>query len=111
MKAQLFVLINSLQKDEESRNIILNEILEGQFEQFMERDKRCHYINPEKVAIRFSKQLLYWGFHIFDKSKPQLAFRSVGRYSHPRMDFLKLVDYLESKTPIQKARTFSAVLG
>lgn len=109
-KAQLFVLINSLQKDEESRNIILNEILASQFEQFMERDKRCHYINPEKVAIRFSKQLLYWGFHIFDKSKPQLAFRSVGRYSYPRMDFLKLVDYLESKTQIQKARTFSALL-
>ena len=76
----------------------------------MECDKRCHYINPEKVAIRFSKQLLYWGFHIFDKSKPQLAFRSVGRYSYPRMDFLKLVDYLEMQTPIQKAKTFSTLI-
>lgn len=110
-KAHLFVLINSLQKDEESRNIILNEILNAQFENFIERDKRCHYIDPEKVAIRFSKQLLYWGFHIFDKSKPQLAFRSIGRYSYPRMDFLKLVDYLESRTQIQKARTYSALLG
>ena len=109
-KAHLFVLINSLQKDEESRNIILNEILAAQFEQFMMRDRRCHYINPDKVAIRFSKQLLYWGFHIFDKSKPQLAFRSVGRYSYPRMDFLKLVDYLETRTPIQKAKTFSALV-
>jgi len=109
-KAHLFVLINSLQKDEESRNIILNEILAAQFEQFIERDKRCHYINPETVAIRFSKQLLYWGFHIFDKSKPQLAFRSVGRYSYPRMDFLKLVDYLETRTPISKAKTFSALV-
>ena len=109
-RAHLFVLINSLQKDEESRNVILNEILNSQFEQFIERDKRCHYINPEKVAIRFSKQLLYWGFHIFDKSKPQLAFRSVGRYSYPRMDFLKLVDYLESRTQIQKTRTFGALL-
>lgn len=109
-KAHLFVLINSLQKDEESRNIILNEILEAQFEQFIERDKRCHYINPDKVAIRFSKQLLYWGFHIFDKSKPQLAFRTVGRYSYPRMDFLKLVDYLEMRTPINKAKTFSALV-
>ena len=109
-RAHLFVLINNLQKDEESRNIILNEILEAEFEQFMERDKRCHYINPDQVAVRFSKQLLYWGFHIFDKSKPQLAFRSVGRYSYPRMDFLKLVDYLESKTQIQKAKTFSALV-
>ena len=110
-RAQMFVLINNLQKDEESRNIILNEILNAQFEELMERDKRCHYINPERVAIRFSKQLLYWGFHIFDKSKPQLAFRSVGRYSYPRMDFLKLVDYLESRTQIQKAKTFGAILG
>lgn len=109
-KAHLFVLINSLQKDEESRNVILNEILAAQFEQFTARDRRLHYINPDDVAIRFSKQLLYWGFHIFDKSKPQLAFRSVGRYSHPRMDFLKLVDYLESRTPINKAKTFSALV-
>lgn len=109
-RAHLFVLINSLQKDEESRNVILNEILAAQFEQFIERDSRCHYIDPERVAIRFSKQLLYWGFHIFDKSKPQLAFRSVGRYSYPRMDFLKLVDYLEMQTTIQKAKTFSALI-
>lgn len=109
-KAHLFVLINSLQKDEESRNIVLSEILNSQFEQFTTRDKRCHYINPNDVAIRFSKQLLYWGFHIFDRSKPQLAFRSIGRYSYPRMDFLKLVDYLETKTQIQKAKTFTALV-
>jgi chromosome partitioning protein len=90
-KAHLFVLINSLQKDEESRNIILNEILEAQFEKFIERDKRCHYINPEKVAIRFSKQLLYWGFHIFDNQNRSSRFARSARYSYPRMDFLKLV--------------------
>jgi chromosome partitioning protein len=94
----------------DSRNVILSEILAAQFEQITERDPRCHYIDPDKVAIRFSKQLLYWGFHIFDKSKPQLAFRSVGRYSYPRMDFLKLVDYLEMQTTIQKAKTFSALI-
>jgi len=110
-RAHLFVLINSLQKDEENRNIILDQILKSQFAEFAERDKRCHYINPGEVAIRFSKQLLYWGFHIFDKSKPQLAFRSVGRYSYPRMDFLKLVDYLELKTQIHKAKTFTALIG
>lgn len=109
-KAHLFVLINNLQKDEESRNIILNEILESQFEDFTKRDRRAHYINPDEVAIRFSKQLLYWGFHIFDKSKPQLAFRSIGRYSYPRMDFLKLVDYLESQTQIQQAKAFSMLI-
>lgn len=110
-KTHLFVLINNLQKDEENRNTVLNHILESQFEELTKRDRRCHYINPDDVAIRYSKQLLYWGFHIFDKSKPQLAFRSVGRYSYPRMDFLKLADYLESETQIQKAKTVAALIG
>jgi len=109
-KAHLFVLINSLQTDEENRNTLLNQVLKTQFKQITERDTRCHYIDPTDVAIRFSKQLLYWGFHIFENTKPQLAFRSVGRYSYPRMDFLKLVDYLEFQTEIQKAKAFSAML-
>ena len=62
-------------------------------------------IDPSETAIRFSKQLLYWGFHIFENSKPQLAFRTVGRYSYPRMDFLKVVDYLELQTSFQTAKT------
>lgn len=110
-KAHLFVLINNLQRDEENRNTVLNHILESQFEELTKRDRRCHYINPDEVAIRYSKQLLYWGFHIFENSKPQLAFRSVGRYSYPRMDFLKLADYLESETQIQTAKTFSALIA
>ena len=110
-RAHLFVLINNLQRDEENRNTVLNHILESQFEELTKVDRRCHYINPDEVAIRYSKQLLYWGFHIFDKSKPQLAFRSVGRYSYPRMDFLKLADYLESETEIQKAKIFSTLIG
>ena len=101
-KAHLFVLINNLQTDEENRNTLLNQILKSQFKQFSERDAKCHYIDPADAAIRFSKQLLYWGFHIFENTKPQLAFRSVGRYSYPRMDFLKLVDYLEFQTEISK---------
>ncbi len=103
-KAHLFVLINSLQTDEENRNTLLNQVLKSQFKQFSERDPKCHYIDPADAAIRFSKQLLYWGFHIFENTKPQLAFRSVGRYSYPRMDFLKLVDYLEFQTEIQKVK-------
>ncbi len=110
-KAHLFVLINNLQRDEEHRNTVLNHILESQFEELTKRDRRCHYINPDEVAIRYSKQLLYWGFHIFENSKPQLAFRSVGRYSYPRMDFLKLADYLESETQIQTAKTLTALIG
>ncbi len=109
--ANLFVLINSLQSDEEKRNVLLNQVLQTQFKTLAERDGRCHYINPKNVAIRFSKQLLYWGYHLFEQTKPSLAFRSVGRYSYPRMDFLKLVDYLEMHTDInQEPKTLAARL-
>ncbi len=100
-KAELFVLINSLQTDEPNRNNLLNQALLTQFKQMRETDTKLHYINPVDCAIRFSKQLLYWGFHLFDGAKPQLAFKTVGRYSYPRMDFLKLVDYLEMNTDVQ----------
>lgn len=98
--ANLFVLINSLQQDEQKRNLLLNQVLQTQFKTLSERDLRCHYINPEDVAIRYSKQLLYWGFHLFEQTKPSLAFKTIGRYSYPRLDFLKLVDYLEMHTNI-----------
>jgi chromosome partitioning protein len=104
-KAELFVLINSLQTDEANRNNLLNQALQTQFKQMRETDSKLHYINPAQCAIRFSKQLLYWGFHLFDGAKPQLAFKTVGRYSYPRMDFLKLVDFLELETEVLKART------
>lgn len=103
-RAQLFVLINNLQTDEPNRNNLLNQALQVQFKKLRETDALLHYINPQDAAIRFSKQLLYWGFHLFDGAKPSLAFRTVGRYSYPRMDFLKLVDYLESQTEVQKVR-------
>jgi chromosome partitioning protein len=103
--AELFVLINSLQTDEPNRNNLLNQALQTQFKQLRETDARLHYINPAECAIRFSKQLLYWGFHLFDGSKPQLAFKTVGRYSYPRMDFLKLVDYLELQTQVLQTKS------
>lgn len=104
LKAHLFTLINNFQTDEANRNTLLNNALKTQFRQITEQDARCHYIDPSDAAIRFSKQLMYWGFHIFEGAKPQLAFRSIGGYSYPRMDFLKLVDYLELHTPVQQAR-------
>lgn len=105
--AELFVLINSLQTDEPNRNLLLNDALMLQFKRLRETDSRLHYINPADCAIRFSKQLLYWGYHLFDGSKPNLAFRSVGRYSYPRMDFLKLVDYLEMNTRLERVRNLN----
>lgn len=107
-KAHLFTLINNLQSDEENRNTLLNQVLKTQFKQMSEYDARLHYINPEECAIRFSKQLMYWGFHLFEGTKPQLAFRTVGRYSYPRIDFLKLVDYLEMHAQVQPSKFTSA---
>jgi chromosome partitioning protein len=103
-KAHLFTFINNFHSEEKSRNTLLNQALKTQFKQFSEKDPRCHYIDPQDAAIRFSKQLMYWGFHIFENAKPQLAFRSVGGYSYPRMDFLKLVDYLEFHTEVGRTK-------
>jgi chromosome partitioning protein len=100
-QVELFVLINNFFSDEENRNEFLNQILKSQFKQLIEKDKRCHYIDPFESAIRFSKNLLYWGLHVFDGKTPSLAFRAKGGRSYPRTDFLKLVDYLESHTQIQ----------
>jgi chromosome partitioning protein len=103
-RAHLFTLINNFHADETNRNTLLNQALKSQFKQFTEKDARCHYIDPHEASIRFSKQLMYWGFHLFEKTRPQLAFRSIGGYSYPRLDFLKLVDYLELHTQVLKAK-------
>ncbi len=103
-RAELFVLINNYYAAEGKRNTHLNDSLKAELKTLAELDNRFHYIDPEDTAIRFSKQLLYWGYHLFEGSKPQLAFRSVGGYSYPRLDFLKLVDYLEFQTEIESAK-------
>ena len=102
--AKLFVLINNYHSEEDRRNSILNNLLKNEFESMMTGDPYCHYIDPEKVAIRYSKQLLYWGYHIVENGKPQLAFREVGGRSLPRTDFLKLLDYLEDHTSLEGAK-------
>lgn len=102
--AELFVLINNYHSEEDRRNGILNNLLKTEFESMMAHDPRCQYIDPEQVAIRYSKQLLYWGYHIVENGKPQLAFREVGGRSLPRTDFLKLLDYLEDHTNLAGAK-------
>ncbi|MDH3493329.1 MAG: ParA family protein [Acidobacteriota bacterium] len=99
--AELFVLINGLMADEVKRNELLAEGLRKQFESLSMHDPKVHFIDPTEVAIRFSKQLLYWGIHLFDGGVPTLGFRRFGKYSYPRMDFLKLVDYLESREQLR----------
>jgi len=106
--AELFVIVNNYHSDEARRNDVLNRILKTEFETLMADDPKCHYIDPETVAIRFSKQLLYWGYHIVENDKPQLAFREIGGRSLPRVDFLKLLDYLEDHTNIEAAKAQEA---
>lgn len=103
-EAELFVLINNYLTGEERRNGILNEMLERYLAPYIERDERCHYINPEQVSIRFSKQLAYWGYHLVEEKSSQLAFREVAGRSYPRTDFLKLAEYLEEHTEIDRYR-------
>ena len=102
--ARLFVLINNLQKSEEKRNDRLNKVLKEQIEKATINDHLSQYIDPSDASIRFSKQLLYWGYHLFEDGKPELAFKQIGRYSYPRVDFLNLVDFLEEKTVISMAK-------
>ena len=102
--AELFVLINNYHSDEDKRNEVLNGILKNDFKTMIVEDPKCHYIDPEDVAIRFSKQLLYWGYHLVENSKPHLAFREIAGRSFPKADFLKLLDYLEDQTNIKTAK-------
>jgi chromosome partitioning protein len=102
--ADLFVLINNYHSDEERRNTTLSSLLKTEFDLIMVDDPHCHYIDPEAVAIRYSKQLLYWGYHLVENGKPQLAFREIGGRSLPRTDFLKLLDYLENHTNLDTAK-------
>lgn len=102
--AHLFVLINGIRNEEQKRNLLLNGILKKQFSTMMSQDKLFHYIEPGELAIRYSTQLFYWGLHLFENRKPELAFHKTGRYSYPRIDFLKLVDYLECETEIAEMK-------
>ena len=54
--------------------------------------------------MRHSSALLYWGYHIVDGSRPQLAFREVAGRSYPRTDFLQLAEYLENHTDLATLR-------
>jgi chromosome partitioning protein len=102
--AEMFVLINNYYADEEKRNSRLNNILKREINNYSAIDPKCKYIDPEFAAIRFSKQLLYWGYHIVENSQSELAFREIAGRSNPRIDFLKLVNYLQDHTSIEDLR-------
>lgn len=93
--AYLFVLINNYFGDETNKSRVLKEQYQRFFSALAKQDKRFKFIDPDEVAIRNSKQLFYWGYHIYSGDKYQLAFNPIGGQCLPKADFLNLLDYLE----------------
>lgn len=73
----MFAIINSydVSKDAEKRNGVLLQHLQRHIDLYAATDPKCQLIHPDAAKIRYSVSLLYWGYHIIEGSKPQLAFR------------------------------------
>jgi chromosome partitioning protein len=100
-QASLFVLINNYFEDETHKGHVLKEQYQRYFAELSAEDKQFYFIDPSQVAIRNSKQLFYWGYHIYSGTPAELAFASVGGRCLPKADFLNLVDYLENHADLQ----------
>jgi len=98
----IFVLINNYLTDETRRSQVLKNQYQRYFAEMSKHDKKFKFIDPDEVVIRNSKQLFYWGYHIYDGGKPELAFRSVGGRCLPKADFLNLLNYLEDHSDIEQ---------
>jgi chromosome partitioning protein len=105
-KAEMFAFINGFNTDAhaERRNELLLSHLKKHIDTYSQEDPKCRFIHPDDAKVRHSTALLYWGYHIIEGTKPQLAFREVAGKSHPRTDFLQLAEYLEAQTEIDKFR-------
>lgn len=102
--AYIFVLINNYLADETRRSQVLKDQYQRYFAEMSEEDEKFEFIDPDEVVIRNSKQLFYWGYHIYDGGRPELAFNSVGGRCLPRADFLNLLNYLEDHSDIEQCK-------
>jgi chromosome partitioning protein len=102
--AYIFVLINNYQADETKRSQVLKDQYHRYFAEMSEEDEKFEFIDPDEVVIRNSKQLFYWGYHIYDNGRPELAFNSIGGRCLPKADFLNLLNYLEDHSDIEEHR-------
>jgi chromosome partitioning protein len=100
--AYVFVLINNYFKDEAHKARVLKEQYKKYFARLSELDDRFHFIDPDEVSIRNSKQLFYWGYHIYSGEPAELAFTPIGGKCAPKADFLNLLDYLEAHSDISQ---------
>ena len=105
-QAEMLTLINCYNDDGSfvRRNRLLLTALEQHIITYQKEDKKCELINPLDAKIRRNDNLLYWGFHIVDGTKPRLAFNEIFGRSVPRTDFLQLAEYLENKTTIRELK-------
>ncbi len=100
-KAQMHVLINyddesKSKKTTEKRNNLLLDLLKSNID--FDEDNKSYLIDPNRVcAIHRSDFLYYWGMHIVEKKKPQLAFQLSNNKNIPREDFLNLAKYFREK--------------
>lgn len=104
-QAYVFVLINNYFKDEAQKAQVLKDQYKKYFSKLSEQEPRFQFIDPDEVAIRNSKQLFYWGYHIYSGEKPELAFTTIGGKCAPKADFLNLLDYLEEHSDIRQLKT------
>lgn len=103
MSAIMFVLINNYHREQSIRNKQMNNYLKQIFKRATQDNPKYKYIDPTDVAIRYSLQLVYWGYeHLFMRKNPQLAFHKVGGRSYPREDFFSLIEYLINNTVISQ---------
>ncbi len=70
--------------------------------QFGQQDPKFRFIDPDECSIRNSRQLFYWGHHLFTGGPGELAFTSVGGRCVPKEDFLNLLDYLQRITDLDR---------
>jgi chromosome partitioning protein len=100
--AEMFALINNYNSAQSfsKKNQVLRDHLRKSLSPYTSKDLKCKFIDPDMGHIRYSLSLLYWGYHIVEGNKPELAFRTIGGKSYPRTDFLQLAEYLEEHTTI-----------
>lgn len=104
--AKMFAVINCYEADRDvaERNRALTAHLKSSIDRYCQADPDCVFVPPNQVNIRRSTSLQYWGYHIINGSKPQLAFKEVGGRSNPRTDFLTLAEYLVENTDVPDVR-------
>jgi chromosome partitioning protein len=106
--AHLFVLINNYLPDETQRSRVLKDEYQRYFREMNLEDPKFHFIDPEEASIRTSKQLFYWGYHLYTHGRPELAFTPVAGRCYPKADFLNLLGYLEETASFDSLKQPSA---